>query len=116
MQMTPEARQQYIDNLIKTQGANLTGVEHMIWGEFQSTQQRFTQLSQRLTDVDNEARQLSGAVQSMRGQLDAYISLLIKNEEQRVDVTPAAAKEPTNGKQHASNPGDTNAIGSTAKA
>jgi primosomal protein N'' len=75
--MNDQQKIEYLDNLMKSGGEGLEGVEAMIFMQFQEAQTNLRQVNERRNNLRNELQQAENLTGKITGQVEALANSLI---------------------------------------
>ena len=91
--MTPEEKQQYIDELRRKQGEGLDGAEAMLWAEVNATADQLRTGRDTVAKLRRRTTETEGALLQITGRHQGAIDMLCSIEQQRRDAAKKAEED-----------------------
>ena len=72
----------YINHLEETNGANLKGVEQIVFSEFKKTKNGIIEIKKRLQEIEEEKKNIFKAMNELAGRLEGFGDILLKAKKE----------------------------------
>jgi len=91
--MTPEERQDYIQQLLRTNGSNLTDLEQVVFEKSKQAADALTRSAHAMQEAQAQVERIKASRSSLEGQHQAYLDMLFTAEEKRRSTQAATTSD-----------------------